>query len=80
MAMLPTHLVSSSGLGNSHGDTENGVGSKLSLVVGTVKLDHEVVNLLLGGDGELGVDQSRGDDVVDVVDSLGNTFRPSVTP
>jgi hypothetical protein len=38
--------------------------------VGTVELDEEVIDLLLGGDGELGVDQSRGNDLVDVLDGL----------
>lgn len=64
------HLVSGSGLRDSHGDTEDGVGTELALVGGTVELDEEVINLLLGGDGELGVDQSRGNDLVDVLDGL----------
>jgi len=64
------HLVGGSGLRDSHGDTEDGVGSELALVGGTVELDEEVINLLLGGDGELGVDQGRGNDLVDVLDGL----------
>ena len=61
-------------MGNSHGDTEDGVGTELSLVVGSVKLDEEVIDLLLGGDGDLGVDQSGGNDAVDVVNGLENTW------
>ena len=64
------HLVSGSGLRDSHGDTEDGVGTELALVGGTVELDEEVINLLLRGDGDLGVDQSRGNDLVDVLDGL----------
>lgn len=68
-----THLVNGSSLGDSHGDTEDGVSTELALVVGTVELDEEVIDLLLGGDGELGLDKSRGDDVVDVGNGLGDT-------
>jgi hypothetical protein len=70
MNLAIAYLVSSGGLRDSHGDTEDGVSTELALVVGTVKLDEEVINLLLGGDGELGVDQSRGNDLVDVLDGL----------
>ena len=68
-----THLVSGTGLRDGHGDTEDGVGSELALVVGSVELDEEVIDLLLRGDRDLGVNQSRGDDGVDVLDGLGNT-------
>ena len=64
------YLVSGGSLRDSHGDTEDGVGTELSLVGGTVELDEEVINLLLRGDGDLGVDQSRGNDLVDVLDGL----------
>ena len=45
-------LLGSTRLGDSDGDTENGVRAELSLVRGTVELDQEVVDLLLLGDGE----------------------------
>lgn len=64
------HLVGGSSLRDSHGDTEDGVSTELALVGGTVELDEEVINLPLGGDGELGVDQSGGNDLVDVLDGL----------
>jgi hypothetical protein len=64
------YLVSGSSLRDSHGDTEDGISTELALVGGTVELDEEVINLLLGGDGELGVDQSGGNDLVDVLDGL----------
>lgn len=69
-----TYLVSGTGLGNGHGDTEDGVGAELALVGGTVKLDEEVIDLLLRGDGDLGVNQSGGNDLVDVLDGLGDTY------
>jgi hypothetical protein len=67
------YLVSGSGLRDSHGDTEDGVSTELALVGGTVKLDEQVINLLLGGDGDLGVNQSGGNDLVDVLDSVKDT-------
>ena len=73
-----THLLSGSGLGNGHGDGKDGVGAELGLVGGAVKLDHEVVNLLLRGDGELGLDQGGGNDRVDIVDGLEDTYKSDV--
>lgn len=37
-------LLSGGSLGDGHGDTENGVGSKLGLVLGAIELVEEVVN------------------------------------
>lgn len=71
--MGKTHLVGGTGLGDGHRDTEDGVGTELALVGGSIELDEEVINLLLGSDRDLGVDQSLGNDVVDVVDGLGDT-------
>ena len=67
-------LVGGGSLGDGHGDTKDGVGAELALVVGAIKLVQEVVDLLLGSDGELGVDQSGGNDGVDVLNSLGDTL------
>jgi len=36
--------VGSSGLADSHGDAEDGVGSKLVLVVRSVQLNHQLVD------------------------------------
>jgi len=68
-----SYLVSGTGLGDSHGDTKDGVGTELALVGSSVELDEQVIDLLLGSNRELGVDQSLGDDVVDVGNGLGDT-------
>lgn len=67
-------LLGGCGLCDGHGDTENGVGTELLLVLGSIELVQERVNggLVLDIDGLL--DQSRGNDVVDVADSLGDTL------
>lgn len=67
-------LVGGTGLGNSHGDTQDSVSTKLALVGSAVKLDHEVVDLLLRGDRDLGLDKGGADDVVDVLNGLGDTL------
>ncbi len=66
-------LLSSTSLSNGDGNTENGVGTELALVGGTVELDEEVINLLLLGDGQSSLDQLGGDDVVDIGNGLENT-------
>ena len=71
---LRTHLLGSGGLRDSHGHGKDGVGAELGLVGGTIELDHEVVNLLLRGDGELGVDERGSDDLVDVLDGGQDTY------
>ena len=68
-------LLRGSGLSSSDGNTEDGVSTELALVGGTVELDQEVVNLLLLGDLELGLDQLWADDVVDVRNGLENTWK-----
>lgn len=73
------YLLGSGGLGNSHRDTEDGVGSELALVGGTIEVDEELIDLLLLGDIEFGLDELGGDNVVDVGDSLGYTYRDDGT-
>jgi hypothetical protein len=68
-----SYLLSSGSLGDSHGDTENGVGTELALVVGSIELVHELVNLGLVLDVDVLLEESRSDDVVDVGDSLEDT-------
>ena len=65
--------MSSGGLGDSHGDTEDSVGSELTLVGGTIEVDEELIDLLLVGDVELSLDELGSDNVVDVSDGLGDT-------
>ena len=56
----------SGSLGNGHRDTEDGVGTKLGLVLGSVELVEEVVNSGLVLDIDVGLDQLWSNDVVDV--------------
>jgi hypothetical protein len=67
-------LLSSSGLSNGHGDTENGIGTKLSLVLGSIELVEESIDGGLVLDVELLLDQGRCDLLVDVGNGLGNTL------
>lgn len=69
-----TDLVSGSSLRNGHGDTENSVGTELALVLSTVELNEEVVNLLLGGDGKLRVNKSGSNNLVDILNGLEDTY------
>ena len=71
-------LVSSSGLAHGHGDAKDGVGAKLVLVVGAVHLQHHVVDLGLLDRIQVLLDQSRGDDVVDIADGLGDSLAVPV--
>ena len=67
-------LLGSGGLCNCHGDTENGVGTELLLVLGSVELVQEGVDSRLVLDINFLLDQSRGNGVVDVGDSLGDAL------
>ena len=66
-------LLSSGSLGHSHGDTKDGVGAELGLVLSAIELVDEVVDGGLVLDVEVLLDQSRSDNVVHVGDSLGDT-------
>jgi len=67
-------LLSGGGLSNGHGDTEDGVGTELSLVLGSIELVEESVDSGLVLDVDVLLDQSRGDLVVDVGNGLGDTL------
>lgn len=67
-------LLSGSSLGHSHGDTEDGVGTNLGLVGGAIELVEESVNGGLVLDVKVLLDESRGNDLVDVGDGLGHTW------
>lgn len=66
-------LLGGSGLGDSQGDTEDGVGTKVTLVGGTVELVEELVNLGLVLDIDVLLDESGADGLVDVLDGLQDT-------
>lgn len=67
------YLLTRGSSGDGHGDTKDSVRTELPLVGGTIKLDEEIVDLSLLGDGEAGLDQLRADDIVDVGDGLRDT-------
>jgi hypothetical protein len=67
-------LLGSGGLSDGHGDTEDGVGTELGLVGGTVKLDHEVVDGALVLDVKVLLDEGRAESLVDVGDGLKDTL------
>lgn len=65
-------LLSSSGLGNGHGDSQDGVGSELALVLGAVESNHLLVDgLLVNGVVSL---ERRGDDGIDVLNGLEDSL------
>ena len=57
-------LVGSAGLAGSHGNTKDGVGSELVLVLGAVKLDHQVVEGSLVNGVHLGGNDGGSDDLL----------------
>ena len=67
-------LLGSGGLSDGHGDTEDGVGTELGLVGGTIKLVHEVVDGALVLDVEVLLDDGRAENIVDVGDGLEDTL------
>jgi len=67
-------LLSSTSLGNSQGNTEDGIGTELGLVGSTVKSVEELVDLGLVLDIDTLLDQSGTNGGVDVLDSLENTL------
>jgi hypothetical protein len=67
-------LLSGGGLSNGHGDTENGVGTELSLVLGSIELVEESIDSGLVLDVDVLLDQSRSDLVVDVGNGLEDTL------
>lgn len=68
------YLLSSTSLGDSQGDTEDGVGAKLALVGSAVEGVKELVNFGLVFNIKVLLDQSGAKDGVDVGDGLGNTL------
>ena len=66
-------LLCGTGLCDGDTDTKDGISTEFSLVGGTIKLDEEVIDLLLGDNGETTLDELGSDDIVYVVDGLGNT-------
>ena len=63
-------LLSSTGLGDSQADAEDGIGTELGLVGGSVEVNQELVDLGLVLDINVLLDQSGANDLVDVLDGL----------
>lgn len=72
--IIEIYLLSSGSLGDSQTDTEDSIGTQLSLVWGSIKLDQELVDLWLVLDIDVLLDESRADDLVNVGNSLGHTL------
>lgn len=68
-------LLGGSSLGNSQGDTEDGVGTKVTLVGGAVELVEELVDLGLVLDINVLLDESGANGLVDVLHGLEDTFQ-----
>jgi len=66
-------LITSSSLGNSKRDTKDGISTELTLVGSTIELDEEVINSLLFGNGDLGINELRTNDIVNIGNSLEDT-------
>jgi hypothetical protein len=67
-------LLSSTSLGNSQTDTEDRIGAKVGLVGCAIKLDEKFVHFGLVLDIDVGLDDGRGNDVVNVRNSLQDTY------
>ena len=59
-------LLSSGGLGDGHGDTKDGVGTKLALVWGAIELEEELVDSGLVLDVDVGLQESWSNGLVDL--------------
>lgn len=74
MSIEGNTLLSSTGLGDGQGDTEDGVGAELGLVGSAIEVEEELVDLALVLDVEVGLDELGADDLVYVLDGLENTL------
>lgn len=66
-------LLSGSSLGNGQRDTEDGVGTELALVGGSIELVQELVNLGLVLNIDVLLDEGGANNVVDVLDGVEDT-------
>jgi hypothetical protein len=66
-------LLSSTSLGNSQADTEDGISTEVGLVGSSVKLVKELVDLGLVLHIDVLLDESRANGLVDILDSLEDT-------
>ena len=66
-------LLSSTSLGDSQADTQDGVGTQVVLVGGTIELVEELIDLGLVLDIQVLFDDGRANLVVDIGDGLQDT-------
>ena len=69
-----THLLSSSGLRNSQAYPQHRIGAELRFILRAVKIDQEVINGFLILDIQIFLDELRTNHLVDVLDSLQDSF------
>lgn len=68
-------LLSGTSLSDRNRDPEDCVGAEFALIRGSVEFDKEVIDFLLLGHLQTRLDESRGDDIVNVGDSLADTWK-----
>jgi hypothetical protein len=73
------YLFGSTSLGYGKTDTKNCVGTKTGLVGCAIHFNQEIINSLLVLDVKALCDESRGDDLVNILHSLEDAYRWSVT-
>jgi hypothetical protein len=64
--------LSGTGLCGGDRDTKNGVSTELALVGRAIGLDEKLINGRLVSDANVGLDQGGTEDLVDVLDRLGD--------
>lgn len=68
------YLLSSRSFRDGHTDTEDGIGTKLGLVLGSIELVQEGINGRLVFDIEILFDEGWSNDIVDIGNGLGDTW------
>ena len=66
------------GLGNRQGDSQNGIRPQLCLILGSVQINHELINILLLG--RVHAQHGRSQNVIDVGYGLQDTLAQIPTP
>lgn len=68
-------LLGSTSLGDGQANTEDGIGTQVDLVGGSVKLDEELVNLALILNVDILLNYGRSDSLVDILNGLQDTLK-----
>lgn len=67
-------LLARTSFSNCDRDAKDGIGTEFTLVGRTVKLNEEIIDILLLCHGKTTLDKSGSDDIVDVLYGLGNAY------